>query len=44
MVDNKEVLLKWIPASYQLADVMTKRGVSTKPLVEVLSEACIDIV
>ena len=38
MVDNKEIeSVSWIPASHQLADCLTKRGASTKTLLETLN-------
>ena len=37
MVENKEVeAVAWIPAKYQLADCLTKRGASTRGLLQTL--------
>lgn len=37
MVTEKEVLIQWIPASKQLADVLTKSGANKAKLINVLS-------
>ena len=37
MVDNKELMIRWISKEKQLADVFTKAGVNKRILTDVLS-------
>ena len=38
MIENKEVeAVAWIPAKYQLADCLTKRGASTRSLLQTIN-------
>jgi len=38
MVENKEIKsVSWIPAKYQLADCLTKRGASTRTLLDTIN-------
>ena len=38
MVEKKEIeAIAWIPAKYQLADCLTKRGASTKSLLQTIN-------
>ena len=37
MVENKEIILKWVPTDAQLADVFTKAGVDKRKLMDVVS-------
>ena len=39
MHDNRDVSFHWVESSYQLADVLTKRGASEKKLLDVLTTA-----
>ena len=39
MHDNGDVSFRWVESSYQLADVLTKRGASKKKLLDVLTTA-----
>ena len=36
MINNQEIIVKWIPGKEQLADCLTKQGASTKKLLDVL--------
>ena len=37
MVRKKQTTLKWVQGNRQLSDVMTKQGVSSKPLLTVIA-------
>ena len=43
LVETKEVIIKWIPTEYQLANSLTKFGASKKKLLEVLNTSQLDL-
>ena len=42
LISNENVVINWVDAKYQLADVLTKKGVCNEPLMNVMKTGIID--